>query len=224
MSSNPPLGIAFSVGSTILTNVGILLQKQSADLERSKILCYRWRFWMGMLLNLGSEAGLTTLAMMYAPLSTLAPLAGLGVVFNALLSRSGLISGRKETMGVHEWSATFMIVVGVSLVAVAGPSESAEEAETTAEMIAYLPAAFMQPIFLGYTVTATTIVFSWLFVTEQKCCPAFRRRFRDKPSVSVFESSLEETRLNSRSRLNPRSLISSSLALTNHAALLSGVS
>ena len=82
MASTTLLGMGFSVASTVLTNIGILLQKHSADVERGKPLCHRWRFWLGFTLNLGSEAGLTTLALMFAPLSTIAPL------YAALLSRA----------------------------------------------------------------------------------------------------------------------------------------
>jgi hypothetical protein len=74
MASTTLLGMGFSVASTVLTNIGILLQKHSADVDRGKPLCHRWRFWLGFTLNLGSEAGLTTLALMFAPLSSIAPL------------------------------------------------------------------------------------------------------------------------------------------------------
>ena len=69
------LGMGCSVASTILTNLGILVQKHSADVEAGKPLWRRWRFWIGFTLNLGSEAGLTTVALALAPLSFIAPLA-----------------------------------------------------------------------------------------------------------------------------------------------------
>lgn len=96
-------GMLCSVASTILTNVGILMQKHSAHIERHLCLIYRWRFWVGFTLNLGSEVGLTSTALYLAPLSFIAPLAGLAVVFNAMISRLGIVAGTKETMSYNEW-------------------------------------------------------------------------------------------------------------------------
>ena len=80
------LGMLCSVASTILTNIGILMQKHSAETEKHLCLIYRWRFWVGFTLNLGSEVGLTTVALALVPLSFIAPLAGLAVVFNAVIA------------------------------------------------------------------------------------------------------------------------------------------
>ena len=84
---------------TILTNIGILMQKHSADVERHLCLIYRWRFWVGFTLNLGSEVGLTSTALYLAPLSFIAPLAGLAVVFNAMIAR---LRHRRWDKGVDE--------------------------------------------------------------------------------------------------------------------------
>ena len=57
MGSTTLLGMGFSVASTLLTNIGIPLQKHSADVERGQPLWLRWRFWLGLTLNLGPRLG-----------------------------------------------------------------------------------------------------------------------------------------------------------------------
>ena len=66
-------------------------------------MCKRWRFWLGLTINLGSEAGLTTVALALAPLSFIAPLGGLAVVFNAMLAHFGIVVTKermRRTKGV----------------------------------------------------------------------------------------------------------------------------
>ena len=81
VSSSVLLGMLCSVFSTILTNIGsrhtifratllfprsstdppsdllfaVLMQKHSADVEKGLPLYRRWRFWLGFLVNMGSE-------------------------------------------------------------------------------------------------------------------------------------------------------------------------
>ena len=104
------VGLCLAVASTVLTNLGILFQKLSADVEADRPLRERWRFWLGFTLNLGSEAGLTTAALALAPMSVIAPLGGLSVVFNALMARFGVIPGIKEDMSPRDWASTVCIV------------------------------------------------------------------------------------------------------------------
>ena len=49
------LGVAFL--STILSTIGLLIQKTSADLEKHKPAWRRWRFWLGFGINLGDLEG-----------------------------------------------------------------------------------------------------------------------------------------------------------------------
>ena len=181
------LGMGFSVASTILTNIGILLQKHSADVERGKHLCLRWRFWLGFVLNLGSEAGLTTLALMFAPLAALAPLVGLAVVFNALLARSGLVPGIRETMDYTEWLATALIFGGVTLVAISGPGPLDDDGEdvSASDAIAALPGAFRQPAFIAYASCSAAIISTWLVICEQRCVACLRKFRPNEDSIAA---------------------------------------
>ena len=83
------LGVAFL--STILSTVGLLIQKTSADLEKHKPAWRRWRFWLGFGINLGSEVTLTPVAMSLTPLSLLAPMTGVGIAAATLISASGCL-------------------------------------------------------------------------------------------------------------------------------------
>ena len=101
------------------------MQKHSAETEKHLCLIYRWRFWVGFTLNLGSEVGLTSTALYLAPLSFIAPLAGLAVVFNALIARLGLVAGTKEKMGYNEWCVCFPLKLQHSQPAPAHPTARA---------------------------------------------------------------------------------------------------
>lgn len=172
-------GIGFAVASTLATNLGILIQKASADLESDKPLCRRWRFWAGFSLNLGSEALLTTFALALAPLSLVAPLGGLAVVFNALIARSGLVCGIKEPMALVDWLCTGLVVAGVTMAAIFGPGgvEDPNRASVTIETI---PAAAGQPLFVAYTIVSFSCMGCWLFFWKQRCFP---RLWRPKPEA-----------------------------------------
>ena len=152
------------------------MQKHSADVEKGLPLYRRWRFWLGFLVNMGSEVGLTTVALALAPLSFIAPLAGLAVVFNAVIAHLGLVPGVKERMGCQEWLATACIMGGVTLVAISGPGGGDESPAQMA--VADLPAAFDQLAFHIYAIIAAVIVFAWLVLTEQRCSRTLRERYR----------------------------------------------
>lgn len=161
------LGMSFSLVSILTTNVSILIQKHSAHVEAGRALCprcsqpWRWRFWCGFFLNLSSEALLSTMALAFAPLSLIAPLGGVGVVFNALLARFGLVCGITEKLALSEWSATLLVLAGVSLAAVSGPGSG--EAEKPFDLDA-MPVQFAQPAFLVYTTVALLLNVATLLV------------------------------------------------------------
>jgi len=101
----------------VLTNIALLIQKHSANVEKGRPLYKRWRFIFGFLLNTGSEIGLSAPASLFAPLALLAPLGGVAVVVNALLTRFGCVCGIKEKLSYLEWVATLCVMGGVALVA-----------------------------------------------------------------------------------------------------------
>ena len=49
------------------------------------------------------------LALYFCPISLIAPLGGMSIVFNALLTRFGLVCGIKENMSSEEWRATCVV-------------------------------------------------------------------------------------------------------------------
>lgn len=68
------VGALLAVASNALTTLGLLMQKQSAHLERNKPLAKRWRLWLGLAMNVGSELVLSSIALALTPLSIIGPL------------------------------------------------------------------------------------------------------------------------------------------------------
>ena len=112
---------------------------------------------------------------MFAPLSSIAPLAGLPSPQR--LAASGCIPGTRERMSRIEWLATLLIVSGVTLVALAGPGHGEDEQEV---VTSGLPAAFSQPPFLAYAAFSAAAVASWLVLIEQRCSKRLRQRYRPR--------------------------------------------
>jgi len=151
------VGMGFSLASTILTNIAILIQKHSAAVEKGRPVWRRWRFWCGFWLNTASEAGLSSVALWFTPLALIAPLGGVGVVFNALLARFGLVCGIREHLTLKEGLATFVILAGVTLVAVSGPGSGSSETGATVDL-STMHELFEQPAFLSFACLAFALV------------------------------------------------------------------
>jgi len=177
--------LSLALSSTMLTNVALLIQKYSAKVEQGRALLprlcnrgglqlsrWRWRFWCGFFLNTGSEAFLSSFALVYTPLALLAPLGGVGVAFNALLARWGIVCGQKEVLSRAEWASTLLVLVGVTSIAVSGPG-SQENAEIT---VSDTLDAFRQPVFVALIVCAVTLVVSVVLL------------FHDMPRFSFVRS------------------------------------
>ena len=163
-------GMGIAALSTLCSTVGILIQKYSAAKEAGLFLCRRWRFWIGFTLNLGSEAGLSTLALYYTPMSLIAPLGGLGVIINALIVRFGLVCGIKESLSVMEWVCTIIALVGLTLVTTSGPgSTNSNEPLVIAEL-----KTLESPVFIAYACVAGTFVLCWVAVSHLKCLRRLR--------------------------------------------------
>ena len=63
------VGLLCSLLSVVLSNVGILIQKWSTEVEAGMPLCRRWRLLLGLVLNIGSEISLSSTAVHLAPLA-----------------------------------------------------------------------------------------------------------------------------------------------------------
>lgn len=80
-------------------------------------------------MNECSELGISTFALMFVPMTVIAPVNGSAVIFSALVARLGWVSDRiyritqvREYLSYLEWLALLIAVTGIVLCAVFGPS------------------------------------------------------------------------------------------------------
>lgn len=175
------LGLSFAMLSSLLSVCGLLIQKHSARVEAGRPLCKRWRFWVGFSLNTGSEAVLSMLALYFCPISLIAPLGGMSIVFNALLTRFGLVCGIKENMSSEEWRATCVVLAGVTLVATAGPGSEDTANIDQERFLRDLPSQLAQPAFIICATIEASTVISWVCLLHLRCL----RRWRPAESSLV---------------------------------------
>jgi len=78
-------------------------------------------------MNTGSELGISTFALMFVPMTVIAPVNGSAVIFSALVARLGWVSDRiyritqvREYLSYLEWLALLIAVTGIVLCAVFG--------------------------------------------------------------------------------------------------------
>jgi hypothetical protein len=136
--------------------------KRSADVEVGLPLCKRWRWWLGFVINTGSELTLSTVALTLAPLAIIAPVFGTQVIFSAMIARAGCVPGVKEMMSLCEWICLAGAIAGIALCSAFGPSS--ETAILYEEYQIYLP----QGRYLGFLVPAVTLVFCWSLILTNK--------------------------------------------------------
>jgi len=119
-------GLCIAICSNALSTIGLLVQKISTDLEKGKPLHKKWRYWIGLAINLGSEITLTPIAMSFTPISLLAPTSGVGIVTGTLIAGTGCLPGLKEHVSLGEAASTGLVVAGVVLASVCGPRGDGE--------------------------------------------------------------------------------------------------
>lgn len=110
---------------------------------------------------------LTSLAMALAPLSLIAPVAGLSIVFSAVLAHFGCVMGVRERLNGVEWGCTALVLFGVLLAASFGPQNDAVPDYHRAQT------AFSGPAFLFFTFTCVSVIVGW---TTFWLAPCFRKR------------------------------------------------
>ena len=165
------VGLCIALLSCVQSNVGILIQKYSTEVESHKPLYRRWRFWLGFTVNMSSEIVLSSVALNFAPLAMIAPSGGFGIISNAFLARYGpRWCGEKEFLTAADWAATLLLFAGVTLVAVSGPGSQATEQPSLTE----LPTQFAQPAFLAFAGIATVGVVCWVLLTHLACLKKYR--------------------------------------------------
>ncbi|EOD19841.1 hypothetical protein EMIHUDRAFT_458663 [Emiliania huxleyi CCMP1516] len=129
------LGVGLAALSALISTFALLIMKHSADVEKGLPLrpsCkhpWRKRWWIGFIMNTGSELGISTFALMFVPMTVIAPVNGSAVIFSALVARLGWVSDRiyritqvREYLSYLEWLALLIAVTGIVLCAVFGPS------------------------------------------------------------------------------------------------------
>ena len=156
------IGIFLAALSALISSVALVIMKRSADVEVGLPLCKRWRWWLGFVINTGSELTLSTVALTLAPLAIIAPVFGTQVIFSAMIARAGCVPGVKEMMSLCEWICLAGAIAGIALCSAFGPSS--ETAILYEEYQIYLP----QGRYLGFLVPAVTLVFCWSLILTNK--------------------------------------------------------
>ncbi len=177
------LGMLLAAISLFVSTTALLIQKHSADVEAGRSCHRRWRFWGGFALNVTSEVTCSPFAVVLAPLSLVSPLNGLGVVFNAILTRFGCVCGIRETMPARGWLATLAIVIGICLVAASGPGST----ESTEIALAGLPRLFARPAFVALAAALGSSAVSFVLVMH---APPLARIRPTRPATIACLSSM----------------------------------
>ena len=160
------VGVILAALSNMLSSLGLLIQKISADQDKGKACHRRWRFWLGFGINLGSEVTITPIALSLAPVSLLAPMTAIGIAGSVLIAASGCLRGLKEPIGPREVGAILLIIAGVVLSTAFGPRSDNEPSIDAAEAAVRSPACIVS-FACVFLFTAT-----WVAVRRLKRGPA----------------------------------------------------
>mmetsp|Transcript_71494 Transcript_71494/g.190160 ORF Transcript_71494/g.190160 Transcript_71494/m.190160 type:complete len:421 (+) Transcript_71494:3-1265(+) len=144
------------------------MMKKSADVEAGLPICKRYRWLAGFTLNTTSELVLTSLAMSLAPLSLIAPVAGLSIVFSALLAHWGCVMGVRERLTRIDWFCTALVLFGVVLATSFGPQND-EVPE-----YARVQKSFGGPAFLFFSFTCLSVIVGWTVFWLAPCFAHYR--------------------------------------------------
>ena len=167
------IGVLFTLISIFLSTTAFLIQKYAAHREKGKPVWKRWRLVCAVSLNLFSEVTFSTLGVYFAPLVLVAPLSGLGLIINAVLTHFGLICGIRERMSRWGWFATLSATFGVALVAMSGAGNASA---STRVWVADMPAILTRPQSLAITALLAGSVFVWTLVDKVEPLKCLRPR------------------------------------------------
>lgn len=173
------VGMGVASFSCLLSTIALLMMKRSADVEAGLPICKRYRWLAGFTLNTTSELFLTSLAMSLAPLSLIAPVAGLSIVFSALLAHWGCVMGVRERLTRIDWFCTGLVLFGVILATSFGPQKD-EVPE-----YARVQRSFAGPAFIFFSSTCLLVIVGWTSFWMAPCCAA-RRPTADSLVTSFF--------------------------------------
>lgn len=115
-------GLSLQTLSCLSAATGLAFMKLSS-LSSSRLLVLRWRWWVGFLFLGVFATTLEAVVFSLVPLTTVAPFAGLTIVFSLMLATSGLITSREQLQPTEVGGAA-LVVVGVMLVGAFGPRDT----------------------------------------------------------------------------------------------------
>ena len=174
-------GVCLVIAGSFSSSIGLLLFKRSSLCE-AQLPFHRKRFWhLGFLFLVVNATVIDLVAFSFTPLSLIAPFAGLTIVFTALLAASGLVTGarHKEALGWLDGIVIAVVVAGVTLVSLHGPTSAEGEPPTMDEMLV----RFSNPPFVAFASVSTAVIFC--FVGSQRIAP-MRRSLNNCGTLKVF--------------------------------------
>lgn len=158
-------GVALICLGCFCAAIGLLLMKESTVHEAERPFFLRWRWLIGFCF-LGV---LTTVFDIYVlgilPLATVAPFAGMTIVFTLLIASSGVLTTTRERLSCTDAAGSALIILGVTLVSIFGPGSEqgggggGGAADTEDELT-----AFSKPLFAVFAGTSLLTVVLWCLV------------------------------------------------------------
>ena len=179
-SGSPTLGIVLVFLGCLSSSIGLVLMKHSADAEAGLPLWRRYRFFAGFTFLVVNATVLDIFAYAMLPLATIAPFAGLTIVFSTLIAATGLLQVREPVTG-RQVALIALTVAGVTVVSIFGPKEESGEQPSMEELVGH----FVDPPFLAFAITACSLV-CLLVVTQHTPCLAQCRLSPLSPTLTAL--------------------------------------
>lgn len=158
------LGQLIAVVSCLSASLGLLFFKESADVEAHLPLIKRWRWFVGFGFILLNGLILDPITFALAPLSLIAPMAGLTMVITVLL----VIAYRGERLSRRDGGCLAMVLIGIILVALCGPHPLSEPP------LSQMAGFARNPQFLAFACTSLLTVALNLALGHSPCLIRFR--------------------------------------------------
>eukprot|EP00947_MAST-08B_sp_MAST-8B-sp1_P002288 g2288.t1 len=131
------------------------MKRSSAQESHKPWYCRRY-LWIGFFCLTLNGAGLDWVAFMFAPLSLVAPLGALTIVFSNVLAALGILVDKEGVPGPLAVLSNFVIIAGIVTTGVFGPHSS--DTHTIAEMAADAT----RPQFIAYAVPSLVVIAGYL--------------------------------------------------------------
>lgn len=162
------LGLSLQVISCTCCAIGLAFMKLSSELDGDRVMCLRWRWWLGFAFLAVLATTVEGYVLTLVPLTIVAPFAGLTILLSMLIAATGCISARVALTTADGWGGA-LTIVGVGLVSFFGPSGA--QAEESLSFAAVLR-ALADPQFLLFISATLVSVGAWLCIV---LAPPLRR-------------------------------------------------